>query len=48
MKVEKLIKMHSKLWLANELGITRVTLDRRLIHNDWKKGELLILKNIKI
>lgn len=44
---ENLINLHSKIWLADQLGITRPTLDQRLINGKWKKSEiqtLLILK----
>lgn len=50
MEVTKMIKARldwgliTKYELAEQLGITRVTLDRRLKKSDWKKGELEILK----
>jgi lambda repressor-like predicted transcriptional regulator len=36
----------SKTELSNQLGISRVTLDTRLYKGNWKKGELVLLKNI--
>lgn len=44
---QKLININSKIWLADKLGITRPTLDTRLMNDNWKKSEiqtLLILK----
>ena len=34
----------TKFDLAEKLGISRVTLDTRLQKDNWKKGELAILK----
>ena len=34
----------TKFDLAERLGISRVTLDTRLSKDNWKKGELAILK----
>lgn len=34
----------TKFDLAEKLGISRVTLDTRLTKDNWKKGELAILK----
>ncbi len=36
----------TKFDLAEELGITRVTLDTRLQKDNWKKGEKVLLKSI--
>jgi DNA-binding Xre family transcriptional regulator len=36
----------SKKDLADKLGITRPTLDRRINKKDWKKGELEIIKSL--
>lgn len=40
---DKLIQINSKIWLAEKLGISRVTLDTRLEKDNWKKGEIIIL-----
>ena len=40
---DKLIQINSKIWLAEKLGISRVTLDTRLEKDNWKKGEKVIL-----
>jgi hypothetical protein len=39
----KLIEFQSKIWLAEKLGISRVTLDTRIEKDNWKKGEMTIL-----
>jgi len=39
-KAYNLINNESKSWLALKLGITRTTLDTRLIKNNWKKTEI--------
>jgi hypothetical protein len=39
----KLIEFQSKVWLADKLGISRVTLDTRIEKGNWKKGEMTIL-----
>lgn len=36
----------TKVELAEKLGITRMTLDKRLERNNWKKAELHLLKTI--
>ncbi len=44
----KLIEKHSKIWLAEKLGISRPTLDLRLVYDNWKKSEkqmLILLEN---
>ena len=33
--------------LADELGITRVTLYARFAKNNWKKSEIFMLENMK-
>jgi hypothetical protein len=35
-----------KIWLAEQLGITRQTLDTRLKDNFWSVGEIMALKAI--
>jgi len=39
-KAIRLIHTYSKVWLSEKLGITRVTLDNRLINDNWKKLEI--------
>lgn len=34
----------TKVELSDRLGITRPTLDTRLQKNNWKKGELILIK----
>ena len=41
---KKLILQNSKTWLSEKLGISRVTLDTRLIENNWKKTEIQMLR----
>lgn len=36
----------TKFELAERLGISRVTLDSRLVKNNWRKAELHLLKSI--
>lgn len=36
----------TKVELSEKLGIGRPTLDKRLLNNSWKKGELEIIKNM--
>lgn len=45
--VTKLININSKVWLCDQLGISRPTLDVRLEKDNWKKSEkqLLIILN---
>ena len=40
-------KIITKEDLSKELGMSRVTLNTRLEKGNWKKTELLALKNIK-
>ena len=37
-----------KSWVANQLQISRPTLDSRLVEDDWKPEEITILKGIGI
>jgi len=37
---QDLIYKESKSWLSGKLGISRVTLDSRLLKSDWKKSEI--------
>lgn len=39
-KAKSLILSESKVWLCDKLGISRVTLDNRLINSNWKKLEI--------
>jgi len=43
LKAETLINSYSKKWLCEKLGVARVTLDKRLKKNDWKKTEIQML-----
>lgn len=36
----------TRIWLAHEMGITTVTLNSRITHNDWAIGEILLLKQL--
>ena len=38
-KANQLISLNSKKWLSDQLGISRMTLDNRLINHNWKKLE---------
>jgi hypothetical protein len=40
---KRLIDLHSKVWLSERLGISRVTLDTRLEKDNWKKSEMALL-----
>lgn len=42
-KANQLIQLNSKTWLSDKLGISRVTLDNRLIKNNWKKSEIQLI-----
>lgn len=52
MEVTKKVKqrldagMITKIDLAELLGITRVTLDTRLRRENWKKGEIVLIKQM--
>jgi len=39
-KAKSLIGIYSKVWLCDNLGISRVTLDNRLDNENWKKLEI--------
>jgi len=39
-QAKSLIEKESKVWLADKLGISRVTLDKRLSKGNWKKSEM--------
>lgn len=45
-KAKALILLNSKVWLANKLGITRLTLDTRLKKHNWKESEIFMLKSL--
>jgi DNA invertase Pin-like site-specific DNA recombinase len=45
-RVEDLLKVNTKTWLAEKLGITRVTLDNRLNKGNWKKSETQMILTI--
>jgi predicted DNA binding protein len=36
----------TKIELAETLGISRPTLDKRIINDSWKKGELKIIESL--
>ena len=44
---EEIIRIRSKKWLSNYLGISRPTLDTRLKKGNWKKLEILALNKLK-
>ena len=46
-KAKQLILFHNKTWLSDKLGISRVTLDKRLIFNNWKLTEIAMIKTLK-
>ena len=39
-------KEFSKTALADTLGISRPTLDKKIVSNKWKKGELAIIESL--
>jgi DNA-binding Xre family transcriptional regulator len=45
-KAYLLIGKNSKKWLAENLGISMPTLDKRLETDKWKKGEVQILEHL--
>lgn len=45
-RVNDLLKVNTKTWLADKLGITRVTLDNRLTKGNWKKSETQMILTI--
>lgn len=46
-KAKQLIEQNSKTWLAERLGISRVTLDTRLELDNWKKAEKHLIYSLK-
>ena len=46
-KAKQLIEQNSKIWLAERLGISRVTLDTRLELDNWKKSERHLIYSLK-
>jgi hypothetical protein len=46
-KAKQLIELNSKVWLAERLGISRVTLDTRLELDNWKKAEKHLIYSLK-
>lgn len=36
----------TRIWLANEMGVTTVTLNSRMINNDWSVSEIIFLKHL--
>jgi len=45
-KALALIGLKSKTWLANQMEISIITLDKRLINDSWKESEKLLLEKI--
>ena len=45
-RINILLNYLTKVDLAEEIGITRPTLDSRIERNNWKKGEEIIVKEI--
>lgn len=45
-KVKELISLKSHTEVADMLGITRATLYTRLELNNWKKGEMAIIRSL--
>jgi hypothetical protein len=41
-----LIGMHSKKWLAKQMGINHLTLEKRLSLNEWKVSEVSRLEEL--
>lgn len=48
LKIENLLNKKSKVWLAEELDMTRATLDKRLELQNWRKLEIKALKRLFI
>jgi|LGOV01.1.fsa_nt_gb hypothetical protein len=46
-KAIELIDKHSKVWLAEKLDISRPTLDKRLLIDNWKKPEMQLILMLK-
>jgi hypothetical protein len=45
-KAFTLIGLKNKGWLANEMQISVITLDKRLLNDNWKESEKLLLEKI--
>jgi predicted DNA binding protein len=45
-RVKHILESSTKIELAKQLGITRMTLDVRLRKHTWKKGEKEIIKRL--
>jgi hypothetical protein len=45
-KALALIGLHSKQWLAKEMEISVITLDKRITKDYWKESEKLLLEKI--
>ena len=41
-----LIGLHSKKWLCEKMGINHLTLEKRLLKNNWKASEEIALNSI--
>lgn len=44
LKIKKLIDLNTKDQIARDIGISRPTLDARLVYHKWKKSELTLIK----
>lgn len=38
-----LIGLHSKKWLSKKVGINPLTLEKRLLENNWKSSEIMAI-----
>lgn len=47
LKIKKLIDLSSKDEVAKKIGLSRPTLDSRLLNNKWKVSELFLIEKIK-
>jgi hypothetical protein len=45
-KALMLIGLHSRKWLSDNIGINPITLDKRILKDNWKNSEILILEKI--
>lgn len=45
-KALMLLGLHSRKWLSTKLGINPLTLDKRILLDNWKEGEKLLLESI--
>ncbi len=41
-----LLSKYNKITLAEEIGISRPTLDKRLLKHNWKKSEIELIKKL--